>query len=71
MTDSFKSVVLEQLRRLNGRFDRLELDLGDIKLRMSAVEDHLASVVMSVAGLNARLERVGRIERRPDLTEAH
>lgn len=61
MSDNIETLVLEQLRRVNGRVNRLELDFGDIKFRMSAASDHLASVVMSVAGLNARL----------DLTEAH
>ena len=75
MSDNVESVVLEQLRRLNGKFDRFELELGDMKPRLASVEDHLASVVMSAAGLNSRLDRmdgrVARIERRLELTDAN
>jgi archaellum component FlaC len=69
-----ENLVLEQLRRLNKRFDVFELELVDLKLRMSAVDEHLAGMMMSISGINNRLdridERVGRIERRLDLTDA-
>jgi hypothetical protein len=64
----------EQFRRLNARFDRFESDMGDIKLRMTACEEHLASIMMSMAGVNARMDKIdarfGQVERRLDLTDA-
>jgi len=74
MTDNVESLVLEQLRPLNQRFDRFELEGVDTKMRMTSIDEHLAGIMMSVSGINNRLdrleERVGRIERRLDLTDA-
>lgn len=74
MTENVESLVLEQLRRLNQRFDRFELEGVDTKMRMTSIDEHLAGIMMSVSGINNRLdrleERVGRIERRLDLTDA-
>jgi tetrahydromethanopterin S-methyltransferase subunit G len=65
----------EQFRRLNARLDNIENDLGDVKLRVSATEEHLASLMMSMAGVNSRLDKVearlNRIERRLELTDAN
>ncbi|WP_066476321.1 MULTISPECIES: hypothetical protein [unclassified Sphingomonas] len=64
----------EQFLRLNGRLDRIESDLGDIKLRVTASEEHMASMMMSIAGINSRMDkmdaRLARVERRLDLTDA-
>jgi ubiquinone biosynthesis protein UbiJ len=75
MTDNVESLVLEQLRRLGQQVQSIADDIGDIKLRITATEEHLASMMMSIAGVNARMDkidaRVARIERRLDLTDAH
>jgi hypothetical protein len=64
----------EQFRRLNARFDKKDVEDLETKMRLSSIDDHLAGVIMSVSGFNSRLdrieERVGRIERRLDLTDA-
>ena len=74
MSDKVESLMLEQFRRLNARLDRSDLEMLDLKMRASSVDEHLAGIMMSVSGINNRLdrldERVGRIERRLDLTEA-
>jgi septal ring factor EnvC (AmiA/AmiB activator) len=74
MTENVESMTLVFLRRLDERLDRMEGDLGDIKLRMTASEEHLASMMMSLAGVNARMDkidaRLARVERRLDLTDA-
>jgi septal ring factor EnvC (AmiA/AmiB activator) len=74
MTENVESMTLVFLRRLDERLDRMEGDLGDIKLRMTASEEHLASMMMSLAGVNARMDkidaRLARVERRVDLTDA-
>ena len=71
--DNVENLTLLFMRRLDQRLDRMESDLGDIKLRATATEEHLASIMMSVAGLNSRMDkidnRLGRVERRLDLTD--
>ena len=73
MTEETENLVLEMLRRMRASLDRIEVDVGDLKLRMSACETNLAQVQIQVAGMNGRLdrfdERLGRIERRLDLVE--
>ena len=74
MTDNVENMTLVFLRRIDERLDRMEGDLGDIKLRMTASEEHLASMMMSLAGVNSRMDKIDarlvRIERRLELTEA-
>ncbi|MBU6166645.1 MAG: hypothetical protein KGQ52_11020 [Alphaproteobacteria bacterium] len=72
----------EQFRRLNTRFDKLEMDIGEIKSRLIVLEEgqasmsaRIATVEVSMAGMNKRMDRVDnrldRIERRLDLVEQH
>jgi archaellum component FlaC len=63
----------EQFRRLNTRLDKKDAEDLEKAMRLSAIDDHLAGIMMSISGINNRLdrveERVGRIERRLELTE--
>ena len=63
----------EQFRRLNARFDKKDVEDLETKMRLSSIDDHLAGMMMSVAGINSRLDRIeerfGRVERRLDLTD--
>jgi chromosome segregation ATPase len=74
MTDNVENLTLKFMRRLDTRLDRLESDIGDIKLRVTTTEEHLASIMMSMAGVNSRMdkidERLAHVERRLDLTDA-
>jgi archaellum component FlaC len=74
VTDNVENMTLVFLRRIDERLDRIEGDLGDIKLRMTASEEHLASMMMSLAGVNSRMDKIDarltRIDRRLELTEA-
>jgi predicted nucleic acid-binding Zn-ribbon protein len=74
VTDNIENLTLKFMRRLDTRLDRLENDIGDIKLRVTATEEHLASIMMSMAGVNSRMdkidERLAHVERRLDLTDA-
>jgi archaellum component FlaC len=67
MADEPDNLVLQYLRRIDQRVERLTHDMHDMKLRMTSVEEGLA-------GVNRRLDRledrVERIERRLDLVEA-
>ncbi len=78
--ENIVNFVGEQFRRLNLRFDKFELEMGDIKSRMIVTEESLASmsarvatVEVSMAGIIKRMDRIEnrleRIERRLDLVE--
>lgn len=34
----------EQFARVHGRFDRIDADMRDLKVRMTSVEEHIASL---------------------------
>lgn len=74
MTENVENLILEMLRRMDQRMQVMADDIGDIKLRSTATEEHLASIMMSIAGINSRMDkidaRVGHIERRLNLTDA-
>ena len=64
-------MTLRLLRRLDQKMDRVIDDLGDVKVRLSAVERGLGELQVQVGTLNSRVDRlenrVERIERRLDL----
>ena len=74
MPEETTNLILEHLRHMRGKLDRVAEEVTDLKLRMSAVESHLAVQQMEFVQINRRLdrsdERLGRIERRLDLVEA-
>jgi hypothetical protein len=69
MVDAPDNLIFEYLRRLDSKLDRVIEDIGDLKIRMTAV----AQVELSIAGDNRRIDRVearlDRIERGLDLVE--
>jgi archaellum component FlaC len=71
MTEETENLVLELLRKTRASQERMEQDIGDLKARMSAVENLLGQQQIQFAALNGRMnrfdERLGRIERRLDL----
>jgi len=73
MADDVTHVVLEHLKRIRASQDRMELDLTDLKVRMSAVGGALAHMATQMAAQGVRLdrfdERLNRIERRLELAE--
>src|ERR1700675_4677363 len=73
MVDAPDNVIFEYLRRLDTKLDRVIEDIGDLKIRMTAVEEKIAQVELSIAGVNRRIDRVearlDRIERRLDLVD--
>jgi predicted nucleic acid-binding Zn-ribbon protein len=74
MNEEQGNLVLELLRQMRSQMDRIENDISDVKLRLSAVEEHLGHHQLQFAALNKRMdrfdERLGRIERRLELSPA-
>jgi hypothetical protein len=74
MTEPADSLVLETLRRIRGSQERSELDIADVKARLSAMEQHQGQILVLLGSLNQRMdrfeERMARVERRLDLVEA-
>jgi hypothetical protein len=66
MTEDTSSLVLEHLRHLRQKLDSIDDRLGRIELRLTAVEGHLANLLLSEAGQNSEIDR---IERRLELTD--
>ena len=64
MADEPDNIVIEYLRRMRTQLDRIEADVGDVKLRLTAVE-------MQMSAMNHRMdrfdERLMRVERNQDI----
>jgi chromosome segregation ATPase len=73
MADEPNNIVLEHLRHIRRAVDRLELDLTDVKGRVSVLEQVQGQILTLLGTMNQRMdrfeERLGRIERRLDLAE--
>jgi predicted nucleic acid-binding Zn-ribbon protein len=73
LADEPDNLVLQCLRRLDQKLDRVTDDVGELKIRMTSMEERLAGVEMSVAGVQRRIDRVeqrlDRIERRLELVD--
>ena len=71
MTEETENLVLELLRRVRASQDRTELDLSDVKSRVSALEGMHGQALVLLGTMSQRMdrfdERLGRIERRLDL----
>lgn len=74
MTQEVENLVLEHLRAMRHSLRRLELDVSDIKIRVSATERHLGEQQLQMSAINICLdhldERVSRIEKRLELVDA-
>ena len=74
MAEEINHLMLEHLRHIRKSIGNMEADLSDLKLRVSALEGHMGQTQVQLAGMNSRLdridERLGRVERRLDLTDA-
>ena len=74
MTENVENLILERLRRIDDRLGDIQGDLQDVKIRLTAGEEHMLSIQTSLVGLNSRMdrfdERLSRVERRMDLKDA-
>lgn len=73
MTDNPDSLVLEHLRAIRGRVDKIDEGQDRLEHRLSTVEHHLAALVSAAAfdrgDLDSLRRRVERIEHRLELTD--
>ena len=60
------NLVLQYLRRIDSKVDRLSDDLQDGKVRLTGVDESLAGVQRRIGRLESRVDR---IERRPDFVD--
>lgn len=74
MTDEVGNLILERLRRMDERLGNIEDEFQHLKTRGSALDEHMVDMIINLSGINTRLdkfdERLTRIERRLDLTNA-
>jgi archaellum component FlaC len=74
MAEKVENLVLEHLRHIRKAVDEMQLDMVDMKARMSSVEGTLGHVMTQLAVQSGRMdrieERLGRIERRLELADA-
>lgn len=71
MADENTNVVLEHLRHIRNRIDRLDEKVDTVILRLGVIEGHVANFHVSKAGQNHEIDRlksrVDSIERRLEL----
>ncbi len=74
MTAETENLLLEILKRIQTDIADMKGDIADLKTRATAVDEHMGRLFITISGNNNRLDRVverlERIERRLDLTEA-
>lgn len=67
-------LIYSVLQKMQADMSEVKFDLRDLKMRMTAAEEHIGSLVIAVSGTNNRLDRltdrIERIERRLDVTES-
>jgi hypothetical protein len=74
MTEETENLVLEHLRRIRASQERMELEVTDLKSRVSGIELIQGQTLALLGGISQRMdrfdERLGRIERRLDLVDS-
>jgi hypothetical protein len=68
-------LIYSVLQKIQSDVAELRFDVGELKSRATAQDEHLGNLMLSMTGLNRRMdrldERMARVERRLDLTDAH
>ena len=74
MADEIQSLVLPILRDLQARLGRMAGRMTNLELRMTAQEQHLGGLLMSLPAGHDRIDdlsrRVERVERRLELADS-
>ena len=64
------NIVLEHLRHIRGAVDAMREDVREVKHCVGSLEREVAHVHVKVAELSERVDRLERVEKRLDLTDA-
>ena len=64
------NIVLEHLRHIRGAVDAMREDAREVKHRVGSLEREVVHVHVKVAELSERVDRLERVEKRLDLTDA-
>ena len=74
MSDDIEHLMLEHLRAIRKESAETRADIGDLKSRLSALEEISGQILVMLGALGKRFdrseERLARIERRFDLVES-
>jgi archaellum component FlaC len=74
VTDDRAEIMLELLRRIRSEQQEMHIEIQELKTRATSVDEHLSGLIISMSGVHSRMdrfdERLKRIERRLDLTDA-
>ena len=72
--DVTNELIYGVLQKMQADMSEMKFDVHDLKVRMTMVEEHMGNSIIGLAGVNSRLDRltdrVERVERRLELTEA-
>lgn len=67
-------LIYSVMRKMQEDTSDIKFDIGDLKGRMTLVEEHLGHSILGMSGVNARLDRLNeqasRIEARIGLVES-
>jgi predicted nuclease with TOPRIM domain len=73
MTADAENLILERLRRMDGRLDAVQSDVREIKERIGHLESGQAELQLQYATLSTRVDRIDtrldRIERRLEFAD--
>ena len=58
MADDPTNMIFDYLRRIDAKLDRVIEEVGDLKVRVTSLEERFAQVELSIAGVNCRIDRI-------------
>ena len=71
MADEPDNLILVYLRRIDGKVDRLAEDIGDLRNRVTSLDEQVVRIRGDLVAMSFRIDgvraRLDRIERRLDL----
>ena len=71
MSDEPENLILVYLRRIDEKIDRLSDDIGDLRQRVTSLDEQAARIRGDMVAMSSRIDgvrqRLDRIERRFDL----
>ncbi|WBH17574.1 hypothetical protein [Sphingomonas radiodurans] len=74
MAEVDPALIYEVLKKIQIDVADIKADIGELKIRATATDEHLSGLFISTTGINNRMDRfdgrLDRIERRLDLTDA-